>query len=108
MNHDHAFVETGDGSADETPSAAEKPEKAEKKSVATMLVAVAEELYEFGVNDAGETFSVPRTGPKVIRMLRGGKTSLRGQLASEFYTRTGKAATQQALADTLLVIEGKA
>jgi hypothetical protein len=39
-------------------------------------------------------------------MLRGGKTSLRALLAREFYTRTGRAATQQALADALLVIEG--
>jgi hypothetical protein len=39
-------------------------------------------------------------------MLRGGKTSLRALLAREYFTRTGKAATQQALADALLVIEG--
>ncbi|SNR82443.1 hypothetical protein SAMN04488107_0067 [Geodermatophilus saharensis] len=102
MNQDHAFAEIGDGSPDVTPSAAEK------KSVATMLVEIGEELYEFGFSDAGETFGVPRTGPKVIRMLRGGKTSLRRQLAREYFIRTGKAAPQQALTDALLVIEGKA
>ena len=39
-------------------------------------------------------------------MLRGGKTSLRALLAREYFTRTGRAAAQQALADALLVIEG--
>ncbi|HSH60663.1 MAG TPA: hypothetical protein VK988_13690, partial [Acidimicrobiales bacterium] len=51
---------------------------------------------------------VPRQGPKVVALLRGGKASLRAQLAREFFTRTGKAAPQQALADALLVIEGMA
>ena len=41
-------------------------------------------------------------------MLRGGKTSLRALLAREYFARTGRAATQQALADALLVIEGMA
>ncbi|MDP9459520.1 MAG: hypothetical protein M3Q22_04435, partial [Actinomycetota bacterium] len=72
------------------------------------LVEIASELYDFGVSDAGDTFGVPRSGPKVVRLLRGGKTSLRGQLAQEFFRRTGKAAPQQALADALLVIEGVA
>jgi hypothetical protein len=80
--------------------------KAEKKSASTLLVEIAEELYEFGVSDSGETFGVPRSGPKVVRMLRGGKTSLRGQLSREYFRRTGKAAPQQALADALLVVEG--
>lgn len=80
----------------------------EKKSAATVLVGLAEELYDFGVSNEGETFGVPRSGAKVIRLLRGGKTSLRGQLAREYFRRTGKAAPQQALADALLVIEGMA
>ena len=39
-------------------------------------------------------------------MLRGGKTSLRGQLARDYYVRTGRAAGQQALADALMVVDG--
>jgi hypothetical protein len=76
------------------------------ESASTRLVQVAEELYEFGVSDSGETFGVPRTGPKVLRLLRGGKTSLRAQLTREYFRRYGKAAPAQALADALLVVEG--
>jgi hypothetical protein len=77
-------------------------------SVATHLVQIAQEFYTFGVSDTGEPFALPIDRPRVVAMLRGGKTSLRALLAREFYTRTGRAPTQQALADALLVIEGVA
>ena len=78
----------------------------EPTSAATMLVQLAQEFYTFGVSDTSEPFAIPNDGPKVVAMLRGGKTSLRALLAREYFTRTGRAATQQALADALLVIEG--
>ena len=76
------------------------------KSAATMLVELAQEHYTFGITSTGEPFAVPNHGPRVVAMLRGGKTSLRALLAREYFTRTGRAAAQQALADALLVIEG--
>jgi hypothetical protein len=82
--------------------------RAEVTSAATLLVQLAEEHYAFGVSSTGEPFGVPRNGPKVVSMLRGGKTSLRALLAREYFTTTGRTATQQALADALLVIEGMA
>jgi hypothetical protein len=82
--------------------------EAERKSASTELAQIACERYEFGLGDGGETFAVPRSGPRVAVMLRGGKTSLRGQLARDYYSRTGRAAPQQALADALLVVEGMA
>jgi len=82
------------------------PGDPERKSAATTLVALAQELYTFGVSDTGEPFALPVGGPRVVAMLRGGKTSLRALLAREYFTRTGKAAAQQALADALLVVEG--
>src|SRR5215468_409435 len=84
------------------------PDKKERKSAATELVELAQERYTFGVSDTGETFAVPIDGPKVVAMLRGGKASLRSQLAREYFTRNGKAPPQQALADAMLVIEGLA
>jgi hypothetical protein len=39
-------------------------------------------------------------------MLRGNKTSLRSLLARRYFQISGRAASQQALADALLVIEG--
>ncbi len=80
----------------------------ERKSAATTLVELAQEFYTFGISDTGEPFALPTGGPQVVAMLRGGKTSLRALLAREYFTRTGKAATQQALADALMVVEGLA
>ncbi|GIH25144.1 ATP-binding protein [Acrocarpospora phusangensis] len=80
--------------------------KEEKKSASTVLVELAQASYRFGVSEAGETFGVPRVGSPVVFLLRGGKTSLRAQLARAYFARVRKAAPQQALADALLVIEG--
>jgi hypothetical protein len=76
------------------------------KSASTLLADLAQERYTFGVTDSGDPFAVPVSGPRVVAMLRGGKTSLRAMLAREYYARTGRAAAQQALADALLVLEG--
>ena len=78
----------------------------DRKSASTELAEIACERYEFGLGDGGETFAVPKDGPRVALMLRGGKTSLRGQLARDYYARTGRAAGQQALADALMVVDG--
>ncbi len=86
-------------SADEEPA---------RKSAATVLVEQAVKLYDLGVSADGEPYALPRTGPRLVRMLRGSRTSLRAQLAREYFTATGKAAPQQALADALLVLEGQA
>ena len=59
-------------------------------SIATQLAEIAQELYDFGVSDTGEPFAMPSDGPKVVAMLRGGKTSLRALLAREYFTRTGR------------------
>ncbi|MEX2258392.1 MAG: hypothetical protein WD672_06765 [Woeseia sp.] len=69
---------------------------------------MAQEKYTFGVSTTGETFAIPTTGPKVVSLLRGSKTSLRNQLAKEYYARHGKVPPQQSLADALLVIGGMA
>ncbi len=97
-----------DGLVQEARSSDDGAGEPERKSVATSLVELAQEFYTFGVSDLGEPFAIPIDGPKVVAMLRGSKTSLRALLAREYFTRTGKAATQQALADALLVIEGMA
>lgn len=78
------------------------------KSASTVLVDLAQERFTFGVADTGEPFAVPNDGPKVVAMLRGGKTSLRALLAREYFAITHRAPAQQALADALLVLEGMA
>ena len=78
------------------------------KSASTVLVDLAQERFTFGVADTGESFAVPADGPKIVAMLRGGKTSLRALLAREYFAITRRAPAQQALADALLVLEGMA
>jgi hypothetical protein len=80
----------------------------EKESAATILVNLALARYTFGVSDSGETFAMPKDGPRVLQMLRGGKTSLRSQLSKMFFGIKRKAAPQQALQDALLALQGEA
>lgn len=83
-------------------------EKDEKKSASTVLVEIALDGYRFGISGTGETFAIPKKGPKVVSMLRGSKTSLRAELARTYFSALRRAAPQQALADALMVVEGLA
>lgn len=80
----------------------------EKKSAAALLVDIALDAYEFGCTPDGDTFAVPMPGGHVVRMLRGGRASLRAELAKQYRARYGKVPSQQALADAMLVLEGEA
>jgi hypothetical protein len=80
----------------------------DRKSAATVLVELAEDRYQFRISTDGEPFAVPIMDKPVAKLLRGGKRGLRSELARAYYEEHGKAAPQQALADALLVIEGKA
>jgi hypothetical protein len=77
-------------------------------SAATALVKLAEERYRFGLMPTGEAFAVPIDGPNVARLLRGGRRSLRAELARVYFTANGTAVPGQALTDAMLVLEGKA
>lgn len=97
-----------DGDIDDADDAPVEDERPAKRSAATVLVDLASGLFHFGVSTDGETFAVPKDGPPVVALLRGGKSSLRARLARRYFAKIGKAAPQQALADALLVIEGAA
>ncbi|WP_370424425.1 ATP-binding protein (plasmid) [Streptomyces sp. QH1-20] len=81
---------------------------AEKMSVADQIIAMADSRYEFGTSDAGDLYAVPKDGPRIARLLRGGRISLRAELARTYYGLHGKAASSSALADAMLAIEGRA
>lgn len=83
-------------------------DRAERKSAASVLVDLARERYDLGVTEDGDAYAVPLPAGHVVRMLRGGKASLRAELASAYLDHAGKVAPQQALADALLVLEGMA
>lgn len=93
------------------PAPAEDEEAGQGKddrTAADILVDIAESLYDFGVTDDGDTYALPKSGPRVVLLLRGGKTSLRAQLAREYRRKMRRVAPQQALASALLCIEGMA
>jgi len=79
-----------------------------KESQATQLVKIAINLYDFAATPAGDPFAVPKSGPYVARMLRGGRDSLRGELAHIYVQEHDRAPSSQACADALLVLEGRA
>jgi hypothetical protein len=76
-------------------------------SVADKLVHLAISRFDFGISDQGEPFAVPKTGAHIVRMLRG-DASLRAELSRAYFQEHGKAASQSALADALMVCEGLA
>lgn len=90
--------------AEHAPDAPDAP----KKSVATRLVDLALERYSLGCTPDGEPYAIPHEGPPVVRQLRGGRGSLRVELAEAYFSANGHAASQSALTDALMVIEGKA
>ena len=95
----------------ETPAATEPADDGGKKhseSAAWRLVAIARGTYDFKISTEGEPFCVPKTGPRVVYLLRGGRHSLRAELADSFTVEYRKVPGQAALADALLVLEGAA
>ena len=96
---------TGDQKVSE---AVDKPVTEPAKSAATVLVEMALEQHDFKISTDGETFAVPKVGPRLVRQLRGGKVSLRAELARQYREQTKRVAPQQALADALLALEGEA
>lgn len=77
-------------------------------SQATELVRLAQARYRFACSESGEPFGVPHDGPMVARMLRGGRGSLRVELAHSYARERGRARSSAALTDALAVLEGAA
>lgn len=87
---------------------AEAGELPARKSQAGELVTLATGAYRFGQGPDGEPFAVPHAGPGIARMLRGGRASLRAELAAAYNRTHGRVPSAQALADCLAVLEGQA
>lgn len=94
-------------SSNEIEPVSSDTEDTSKPTQASMLVDLATSNYWFGTSDLGDTFAVPHDGPMIARMLRG-SGSLRAELASRFLTVHGKVPSSSALADAMMVLEGKA
>jgi hypothetical protein len=79
-----------------------------RPSQATELVTIAMARFRLGRATTGEPFATPLDGPHVARMLRGGEDSLRAELSAIYADQKGRAPSQSALADALLVLQGRA
>lgn len=92
------------------PFEAPDPETAvdagERKSAATTLVEMALDRFTLGISSDGEPYAVPKSGPRVVRLLRGGGDSLRSKLAALYWAKHRRPAPAQALADTMATLAG--
>lgn len=75
-------------------------------SQADQLVELASQRFTFHRSAEGELFTLPIVGPRIARPLRGNR-SVRAELAALYVDQHGKAASASALADALLVVEGR-
>jgi hypothetical protein len=80
-----------------------------RPSQSSQLLALAEGAYDLGQTPAGDLFAVPKPGqgPHVARLLRGRGGSLRAELARRYAHTHGRAPSQNALADAMLVLQGR-
>ena len=83
-------------------------EAKDRRSVATVLVERALGRFKLLRSDEGETGATVKDGPPVVHPLRGGKRSVRGELARDHFLTFGRVAAQQALTDALATLEGMA
>lgn len=93
---------------DPDPDEAEDP-KAGRPAQSTQLLTLAEGAYDLGQTASGDLYAVPKPGkgPYVARLLRGRGGSLRAELARRYAHAHGRAPSQQALADAMLVLQGR-
>lgn len=99
----------------ELPTAAESAESAEQgkegkgPSQATLLRRLALARYTFGVGLDGSPFALPRSGPRIARPFRGGRSALRAELAALYAEENGGTVPgASALSDALMALEGEA
>lgn len=88
------------------PTDGDSESVAGRRSVAAQLVDMARAHYRLGITDTDDPFGVTDTEPHIAMMLRGGKTGLRAELSRRFFAETNTVASQQALADACMVLEG--
>jgi hypothetical protein len=75
-------------------------------SQAELLVEIAREDYTFHQEMDGTPFALPIGGPRIARRLRGGRGSLRAELAAKFTEENDKPPSSNALGDALGALEG--
>lgn len=77
-----------------------------KRSQATVLVNMARQRFELGISTDGDPYAVAISGPRLARLLRGGRSSLRAELAAVYLEQTDSAASSPALSTAIETLEG--
>jgi hypothetical protein len=97
------------GTGDDLPPGRDQAEaRPARPAQSAELLALADAAgYRFGTDPGDEPFGV-RKGDHIARMLRGGKASIRAELARSYAETYGRAPAKDALAEALLALEGRA
>lgn len=90
------------------PPSTATQDTADTPNIADQIVELALTDFRLGRTPADETFAVPKVGPNIAHMLRGGSAPLRKALARAFRRRHDRTLNASALSDALTVIEAEA
>lgn len=72
------------------------------------VVKLAKKAFDFYVSTDGEAFAVAKKGPRLVRMFRGGKSSLRAHLSRLYLEKHGRVPTAASIRDALVILEAEA
>jgi len=80
----------------------------DKATASQVVMQIARRDFEIGQTTEGVPFAVPRAGPRIAQVFRGGKNSFRAELAARFEQQLGRPPAQNAMSEALQVLEGNA
>lgn len=89
---------------DEITGAVAQPD--EKAGMSQIVLQIARRDFDFGQTTESLPFAVPKTGPRLAQVFRGGKTSFRAKLAARFEQQMGRPPSNSALYEALETLEG--
>lgn len=79
-----------------------------KQTAAQRVMRIAIRDYDLVRSLDNVPYAVPRVGPRLVRQLRGGVGSMRAAVAAQFEQEIGHPPSNNALAEMLTVLEGRA
>jgi|HubBroStandDraft_2_1064218.scaffolds.fasta_scaffold03246_6 hypothetical protein len=92
--YDQATREVWDGEGDDKPTTAQ------------VVLQIARREFDIGQTWEHVPFAVPRTGPRLARIFRGSRDSLRSALAMRFEQEYGRPPSQNAMSEAMQVLLG--
>jgi len=90
---------------DEVTGAAPQPAD-DKPVLSQIILQIARRDFEFGQTTERIPFAVPRDGPRIAQVFRGGRSSFRASLSARFEQQFGRAPSNSGLAEAIETLEG--